>query len=333
MISNALQILINRTSAENALHEETKALSLIDTNLISVFDNGHRDPICREKLIDYLARKNQWKSINDLFSQCFPMARNEIPLLTFEQKAGIIDGSSRPLKPEFQSLLCGYGDKQLYFNTVQGLYLNLQDNVVLDKDAQIDRDFFGYFFAYRLSKKEPNEILNFLLVTFTVHFNEEIISFLEFCRHEIIPNYRALLGTKRIAVVRAFMKKVQSKAPYSRIKEVKLKEKSLDEFFNEGFNGKKNAELFRTQIIHGLLEKEGKQIPRAKEKLNMVVNYLFYQNKIWRQDLELKTIADTLKKELRFKTLNPKGYQKDQIKDVDGSVENFLSKINWIKSR
>lgn len=64
----------------------------------------------------------------------------------------------------------------------------------------------------------------------------------------------------------------------------------------------------------------------------MVVNALFYKQQIWRQDLQLKTIADTLRQECHFKTLNSKGLQKDQIKEVDQAIERALDSINWIKS-
>lgn len=333
MISKGIQKLIMRHSGENSVHEESILLSQINTNFISVIDRGHQDPVCRERLCEYFGRKGLWKSIDDLFNDAYPNTKAESSLLSWSAKVDLLEGRNIPHTGPFQGgLTGGYGESQLHFNTPQGLCLDLQEFFLLERNAQIDRDFFGYFFAYRLSKREFSEVNNFLIVNFTTQFGSEINPFMDFVRHELIPTYKRLIGPRRVSILRAFLKKIQGKAPYVRVKEVRIKERSLEELFGDGFENKKNAELFRSVVIHRILEKDGKQIPGAKRKLNMVVNFLFYQRKVWHQDLELKTIADTLRKECHFKTLNPKGFQRDQIKEVDHAIEKALDRISWIKS-
>ncbi len=322
-----------RHGGENSVHEESILLSQINTNFISVIDRGHQDPVCRERLCEYFGRKGLWRSIDELFNEAYPNTKAESSLLSWSEKVDLLEGRNIPHTGPFHGgLTGGYGASQLHFNTPQGLYLDLQEFVLLERNAQIDRDFFSYFFAFRLSKREFNEVNNFLIVNFTTQFGSEINPFMDFVRHELIPTYKKLIGPRRVSMLRAFLKKIQGKAPYVRVKEVRIKERSLQEFFGNAFDGKKNAELFRTHIIHRILERDGKKVPGAKGKLNMVVNYLLYQRQIWRQDLELKTIAETLRRECHFKTLNSKGFQKDQIKEVDQALEKALNSINWVKS-
>ena len=270
MLSKPLQMLIEKISGIDAPHVESIALSLIDINLISVSDKGHNDPTCREKMLDFLGRKGYWKSIDQLFIDTLGPHSQDFKHLSWVEMTDILQGK-RSIVMEGGHRLFG---TWYHFNSEQGLYLDLQESIILNKDAIIDRDFFAYFFAYRLSKKTHNEVHKFLIVALVKHFDNQVFELIDFCRHEIIPNYRRLLGKNRIEMIRSFIKKIQNKAPYTRAKTIQIKTKPLNEFFTDGYDGTKCAELFRIHVVHRILKNEGKPVTGIKRKIRFIADLL-----------------------------------------------------------
>jgi hypothetical protein len=217
----------------------------------------------------------------------------------------------------------------LYFNHEQGLYINLKDDITLDKDTIVDRDFFGYFFAFRLSKRDLGEVISFLIVNYHAHFQEETVAYIDFLRRQIIPQYRKMLGKARIENIRAYIKKLTRKAPYVKVKVVKIKTRALEEFFSSEYNGAECAVHFRQYVIHKLIVDKAISNLRIKQKIRIVTD-LLKARKIWRDDLELATIADTLKKEFRIDRLSSKVFQGESPM-TDPNIEAAFNKINWPK--
>lgn len=325
MLPKNIQKLIQVTAGENATNAETVLKSIININLIAFGDNGINDPGCREKIINFLARKDLWRSIDTLFNETFGELAGQFQHLTWLQKAEALNGKralfingSQPIYPH------------LYFNLEQGLYINLKEDITLDKDVIIDRDFFAYFFAFRLSKRDLGDVIPFLIVNYHEHFQEETVAFLDFCRHQIIPQYRKMLGKARIEAIRAYIKKVTRKAPYVKVKVVKIKSRPLEEFFTSEFNGAECAILFRQAIVHKLVTDKTISTLRVRQKIRMISD-LLKARKIWRDDLELATLAETMKKEFRIERLSSKVFQGTSPK-TDPYVEVAFNKINWPKT-
>lgn len=325
MLPKNIQKLIQVTAGENATDAETVLKSIININLIAFGDNGINDPGCRENIIDFLGRKDLWRSIDKLFIETFGELAGQFEHLTWLQKAEALSGKralfingSQPIYPH------------LYFNHEQGLYINLKDDITLDKDTIVDRDFFGYFFAFRLSKRDLGEVISFLIVNYHAHFQEETVAYIDFLRRQIIPQYRKMLGKARIENIRAYIKKLTRKAPYVKVKVVKIKTRALEEFFSSEYNGAECAVHFRQYVIHKLIVDKAISNLRIKQKIRIVTD-LLKARKIWRDDLELATIADTLKKEFRIDRLSSKVFQGESPM-TDPNIEAAFNKINWPKS-
>jgi hypothetical protein len=92
MLPKNIQKLIQVTAGENATDAETVLKSIININLIAFGDNGINDPGCRENIIDFLGRKDLWRSIDKLFIETFGELAGQFEHLTWLQKAEALSG-------------------------------------------------------------------------------------------------------------------------------------------------------------------------------------------------------------------------------------------------
>jgi hypothetical protein len=144
---------------------EDAALFIVNTGNIATFGNGLDDELCRSTIVDFLRRKDQWTPITEVLYDMYPSER-ENNLSPKEAYEIILND------PGFK-----YNLNRYYFNLPQGNCLDLCANVTLNREAYIDRDFFHFFFAYRVAKVSHERVKDLLSFVLQFHFNENIDDF------------------------------------------------------------------------------------------------------------------------------------------------------------
>jgi hypothetical protein len=318
-------MLVNLHGENPSLLEDICLFS-INTNYIGYFDKGLEDIECRKKIIEYFSHKNLWRKMEIVFKEVYP--------------ADIYTKETMLNDPHFKG-------HKYEWNASQGYCLDLTESFLITKNGYIDRDFFDYFFAFRLSKIAISRVLQFLSYNLVSQFGGDIITkqniknhsdifseYFFYLKRVMLAEYSNLIGQERTLIINDYISSgSHGSKPKGKTKETVIKEIPLMDFFSSEYEKQKNADLFRTEIIDKILKTNTKLIPGAKAVLNQVVNYLYYEKKIWRSDLELLSIAHTLKKETGFTKLNHQAYQKDRIQHATPDLESKLQKIAWLKPK
>lgn len=193
MISNTVRKLIELNARKLSIAPEVledEMSFLIDTNYIAAIDKGISDPTCRPKLIEYFQRKDCWVDIKEVLFEMYPDERNHIQ--TAKEAYDIISND-----PGFK-----YNLDRFYFNDLQGQCLDLCKGISLGRSTYIDRDFFDFFFSYRLSKRELERVRHFLEYNLLVHFGNDTAEFIKTMTLVIIPKYTELIGEARIRIIK-----------------------------------------------------------------------------------------------------------------------------------
>lgn len=185
MTPKAAQKLIELHAGEKSSLLDDETLFLIDTNYIGYFDNGLTDPECRDQLIDLFSRKNKWLKISDAFKTEFDQG------VSFDE-----------IKKELEFTR----PNQVHFAEFEGLCIDLTEGITLKKDDYIDRDFFDFFFAFRLSRKDLSRIKDFLSFNLKIHFNSDIRDFKAFLENVIVLKHATLLGDFHLTALSNILK-------------------------------------------------------------------------------------------------------------------------------
>lgn len=328
MIPKTVQQLIELNSQEGAVYNETIVLSLINTNYVSVIDQGTSNPAIRQSLVDFFLRKQRQGSVNELFEKTYPRAEffpEGGEPYSVERKVDILIGREKLFTPPFLNKQLFYlSEKDYYFNLAEGIFINLADDYRLDKNAFVDRDFYATFFLYRFRLREAHQLDSFLIVNWYVHFLRDASDFKRFLKREIQPKLESHLNLVVEEFIHRFL--IEGKSTKSKSQEI-VKDIPLEQFFSEKYEGKANAELFRSEVIDKILM-DKKLVTYPKRVLSQVVNWLIEQ-RIWRQDLEWKTVAYALKKELRFPILNHQKFQPSKRIPLSPKLLLSLKSIQW----
>lgn len=313
MNSLATQMLIKHIGGENAANLEDDGLFLINTNYIGFFDKGLKDPECRKMLIEYFKKKEKWLTIKDHFKAAYEQGA------TFEA-----------IKKELDYV----NSHKYHFAEHEGKCLDLTESITLHRKQMDDRDYFAYFFAYRLSKRDLNRIKDFLGYSLNVHFENDIREFIHFLEDVVIPMHKVLIGSDRVNSILKILNVGNPHPLEVKVKSRKIKivaEVPLSDFFNEGYAKQENAIIFRTEIVKKIIVVNGKRVPGAKGILNKIVGYLYRDCRVWRPDLTLPEISKTLQVECGLDKLNDQFFQTDRMLLV-GNLKPKLDGIKWIRS-
>lgn len=194
MISNTIRKLINRNSERMNISPEVLEdgiCFLINTNYIAVIDHGINDNECREMLINYLKAKENWIEIKDILFRVYPNQKQSNPSNEDAYKIIIED-------PAFKYHLNRY-----YFNVTEGIGLDLSDSITLDKNRFIDRDYFYYFLAYRLSKVELDRVIDFFSFVSFYHYDNNTEAFILDISSRLFlnPKYRRIIGAEKLNIL------------------------------------------------------------------------------------------------------------------------------------
>lgn len=175
---------------------EDVALFLVDINYIAYIDKGINDPECRKMIIDFLQQKDHWINITDLLYRMYPE----------EQKSNHSNRAAYEIiiaDPAFKHDLNRY-----HFSLSQGECLDLFEKVTLQRNEFVDRDFFNYFFTYRLSKIELDKVKDFLTFSLHNHFENDVKEFSYHLKFVIIPKYSYLLDDDKIKILSTLLSSV-----------------------------------------------------------------------------------------------------------------------------
>lgn len=159
----------------------------INTNYIAVFDKGIEDNICRKKLIEYLELKGKWKALPEVLRSMYPE-----------------DMSIEVAKPDLLALpdfKYRYDLGYFHFSSDSKRCIDLAESLTLNKDEYIDRDFFYFFFCYRLHSRQLERIIDFLSYVCKFHFDGNVNDFIYAISNIVVTKYKKLVGPERIRIL------------------------------------------------------------------------------------------------------------------------------------
>jgi len=185
----------NYSSSEERRYMDDIGNFSIDINYISFLDKGYDDPECRKKLIGFLGDKGCWKKIENEWENICSLMKPE--------KAVFNEDLISKLKHD---TVFRFKERIYHFNFAQGLLLDLEDSYMLQPNEFIDRDYFDYFFAYRLSKRDLNQLQGFLSFNFHYHFNQDVHQYTAFIRDVILKKHHDLIGKDRFDLISSIFK-------------------------------------------------------------------------------------------------------------------------------
>jgi hypothetical protein len=194
------RMLIN-LHGENAPLLEEHVLYSIDTNYIGYIDGGLKDPECREKLIEYYTHKGLWRKMEEAFKEVYPHHEYSKEAMLKDDHFG---------HPHVRH--------NYEWNVPQGECLDMTEAIKLERTKYVDRDFFQYFFSYRLSARDSARLFDFLTYNFIHQFGGDIVTvenirdhkglfdaYYLFLERVIIADYAGMIGENKIKIIRDYI--------------------------------------------------------------------------------------------------------------------------------
>jgi hypothetical protein len=225
----------------------------IDTSHIMSVDRGLHDAECREKLKQYYSHKGKWKPLKEIFGVSMysqPDLAND-PDFTRQQEYYVIDSASNS-------------------------GIDFTAGIRLARTEYVDKDFFNYFFSYRMLKRGLPGLYDFLDFNLQEQFDANFYEFKIYLEKIFIPLFRNILREERIDVINSYL---DARAPDQETKNTEEPE-SFKSYLN----------LDGQRIYQKLVEVYSNPGPREKRNIAYMVQALIDLKMLPNKDFDLSKI-------------------------------------------